>query len=264
MMLPIEGIDKIKVLLNPIHINFWRLNQLPFRYGIWYPDPQNRITLHQSGMFIALCVHAEYFDIHQDCQYQIATAIYGLVKLNIIAIPDQEYTDTWYAGPVYNKAKGKKSPFSIYNKDAKDRHDNHIDHEELDAYPYKTRMEFRLDIGGNAGQWLGWMNFRGNYFDIFQRYLGYLSVFYRNFLYGNIETSGKENTMSNKIKHAAKKLPDSRSTKNRYRGTALAHTDIIPEEYLYPNRLSQSEKEEKRIHTLAEMSKFIGENGNGT
>ncbi|GHT87135.1 hypothetical protein FACS1894137_13840 [Spirochaetia bacterium] len=84
MITPLEGIDVVKVLLNPYITNISRP----------YPqlDPHNHLTLHPAGAFHALSIHAEYFNIYEDYQWQIATAIHRLIKRGLITFPDNEQT----------------------------------------------------------------------------------------------------------------------------------------------------------------------------
>ncbi|GAB1482882.1 hypothetical protein MASR2M78_16980 [Treponema sp.] len=81
----IEGIDKIKIVLNPLFIN-------PNKRNIKHIDPHNRLTLHRAGWFTALAIHAEYFNMVIDYKMNIALAIYDLIKNEIISFPDNMYT----------------------------------------------------------------------------------------------------------------------------------------------------------------------------
>jgi hypothetical protein len=75
-----EGIDKIKVLLNPLLVN----KQKTYEYF----DPTNTLTLEQAGAFTALAIESEWFDPFVDYQVQIAYAIYELVKHQALDFPD--------------------------------------------------------------------------------------------------------------------------------------------------------------------------------
>jgi hypothetical protein len=81
---PIEGIDKVSVLLNPLILNSSCKKK--------HVDPLNRLTLHKSGAFTTLVIHQEFFNPFFDYQKQIAFAVYELVKHGIINFPDTIFT----------------------------------------------------------------------------------------------------------------------------------------------------------------------------
>jgi hypothetical protein len=88
-MIPIEGIDKIKVLLHPLWYtpDLWKYTQ-PEKSKSRI-DPNNHLTLHQSGMFVSLAIHAEFCDPWViDYRVNIANAIYECIKKGILAFPD--------------------------------------------------------------------------------------------------------------------------------------------------------------------------------
>jgi hypothetical protein len=78
-----EGIDKIKVLLNPLLLNKEKVNH--------FFDPMNKLSLKQAGSFTALSIQAEWFNPYFDYQPQIANAIYQLVKCGVLDFPDIPY-----------------------------------------------------------------------------------------------------------------------------------------------------------------------------
>jgi hypothetical protein len=78
MLPPQEAIDKVSLLLNP-YLTLNTARQI---------DPRNRITLHQVGSFWQLSIHAEWFNIYEDYQWQIANAIYELIKKGVIIFPN--------------------------------------------------------------------------------------------------------------------------------------------------------------------------------
>jgi hypothetical protein len=299
-MLPIEGIDKIKILLNPYLVN--RTSKK------WNIDPYNRLTLHRAGPYLALSIHAEYFDINQDYQWQIAKAITDLINLGVLIFPsspyltqfiyqnpfmfmirivtvefyhnlrpenirihedalateaitqyynqdDGCYTDTYYAG-VYNHKHDKSSPFIIYNKYEKDKKDNHIPYDELAEYPYKRRLEFRLNVNHTGGQWLSWFNFQGNYFDIVYRYNHLLATMYSNYLLRNIDVLGLENEELNRIIKTADDI--NTNVKNRCCVMGLRKTENIPVELRKPYNLKQKDIKSQRILNQTEFNKFEG------
>jgi hypothetical protein len=89
-----EGIDKIKVLLNPALIN---------KENVWkYFDPYNRLTLHQAGPYTALSIHVEWFNPFFDYQIQISMAIHEIIKKKVITFPDTIFTlYTIYTNPSF-------------------------------------------------------------------------------------------------------------------------------------------------------------------
>jgi hypothetical protein len=81
----VEGIDKVKVVLNPLFIDNSRLRKR-------HIDPHNRLTLHREGSLFALSIHAEYFNPLADFYLNVASALYELIKEKIILFPDNPYT----------------------------------------------------------------------------------------------------------------------------------------------------------------------------
>jgi hypothetical protein len=79
-----EGIDKIKVLLNPALVNKDKVRE--------YFDPHQRLTLHQAGAFTALSIHSEWFNPIFDYQIQISEAIHELIKCKALNFPDTIFT----------------------------------------------------------------------------------------------------------------------------------------------------------------------------
>jgi hypothetical protein len=75
-----EGIDKIKVLLNPLLTNKQKVYE--------YFDPTNTLTLEPAGAFTALAIESEWFNPFVDYQIQIANAIYEIVKHQVLDFPD--------------------------------------------------------------------------------------------------------------------------------------------------------------------------------
>jgi hypothetical protein len=89
-----EGIDTIKVVLNPILVN---------TENVWkYHDPYKRLTFHHSGAFITLSIHAEWFIPFLDYQIQIAMAIHEIIKNKVLTFPDNIFTlYTIYTNPSF-------------------------------------------------------------------------------------------------------------------------------------------------------------------
>ncbi|GHV41255.1 hypothetical protein AGMMS49546_16770 [Spirochaetia bacterium] len=83
----IEGVDKIKLLLNPLFINA--------KIKKWHIDPYNRLRIDRAGSFMTLQIQDEYFIPEFDYQMQIAIAIYELIKKGVINFPDTIFTP-WF------------------------------------------------------------------------------------------------------------------------------------------------------------------------
>jgi len=79
-MRPVEGIDKINLLLNPL-----LLNKENKKKNI---DPYNRLVLCRSYGNTILIIKQEYLNPCIDFQIQITLAIYELIKQGIINFPD--------------------------------------------------------------------------------------------------------------------------------------------------------------------------------
>jgi hypothetical protein len=83
-MRAIEGIDRVKIILNPLF--------LKPAIKIKHIDPYNRLRIDKAGCFITLQIQAEYFNPLLDYQTQIARAVYELVKKGVIVFPDTVFT----------------------------------------------------------------------------------------------------------------------------------------------------------------------------
>jgi len=99
----------------------------------------------------------------------------------------QTTTNTYYSA----KMKGK-SHICIYDKEEKDKYDK-ISREAIQAHPYKTRIEFRLNV--NNCNYMNIFNLEGTYNEIFDKYIEYLAVKYNSFIKDkviiNIDGDGK-------------------------------------------------------------------------
>jgi hypothetical protein len=73
-----EGIDKIKIILNPRYLNLENRKR--------NVSPRNELTLHYEGPFRMLSVHAEYIDKGHNILYSIALAVYELIRQDILSI----------------------------------------------------------------------------------------------------------------------------------------------------------------------------------
>jgi hypothetical protein len=254
--IPIEGIDKIKVTLNPIWLNCH--DHLP------HVDPHNYLTLHRCGVFASLAIEAEFMNSLMDYYTNIVLAICELIKREIIAFPNNMFTpyfvlnnlgwfvigvqeiefyfdlrpshirvnedavkngglvkvENGYYTPDYKKGKTKrKSIGTVYDKGEKNKKDNHIKHSDIDAWPYKTRLEFRL-TSRNCG-YMSIENLRGPYGEVIKRFTPYLAVQYGLYFKDNIEVTGREN--KNLVKIARK----SESAGKRYTGKELKKTEPV-------------------------------------
>jgi hypothetical protein len=291
-----EGIDKVKVLLNPLFYDKTKINL--------HKDPYNRLTLHRAGMFTALSIHDEWFNPFMDYQMQIALAISELVKeglfnfpynnftslfiytnikyfiLNVIGIEfysdfkeenvkinaemlkptlDEaveigglyqycdkktgKITDTTYTP---DKNGSKKSKHISYNKLEKSIKDNnHASVDTLIKEQNPKRLEFRL-LSNNC-DWLHWNNLKGNYSEIFNRYLDYLAVIYNTLLQGNIRVRGKENPHYKKIIRTAIK-----ENKIRYKNKErkLTHEEKCNKDFLNPKEASSINRREKKAEEI--------------
>jgi hypothetical protein len=251
-IIPIEGIDKIKVFLNPFLVDY---NKLKVAKHI---DPQNQLTLHQSGWFTSLAIHAEFFNPMGDYYLTIAMAVHELIKKEIITFPDCFFTpmfvyrhldwfvigvqevefyfdikpdninvagdavengdlikvDHGYYTRDYKKGKHKRKSIGvIYDKAEKNRHDNHIKHEIIEEYPYKTRLEFRL-TNRNCG-YLNLKNFRGDYLTIIKHFRVFLAIQYGLYFDNCVKISGRNNKQLGRIEKK------SVNAGQRYRGKEL-------------------------------------------
>jgi hypothetical protein len=295
-MIPIEGIDKIKVFLSPFFINY---TNKKIKFLISYDnkkahlDPHNGLTLHRSGWFTSLAIHAEFCDPLIDYHMNIAKAIYELINSKIIAFPDngiltlafvynnlkwfilgvQElelYFDirrsnilvdddavdngdlikvhnTFYT-PDYRGGKHKRKSIGIiYDKDEKNRRDNHISHQTLDKYPYQNRLEFRLN--SMNCKYLSVDNLRGDYKEIIKRYCGYLGIQYGLYFRRCVEITGRDNKQLRKV------VRISRDAGKRYRGKELKKTSPIK---VSPRDLDNEGRE--RMQTIL-LRQFYSETG---
>jgi hypothetical protein len=71
-----EGIDKIKLVLNPFYVNLES-----YRKNL---NAQNSLTLHKGGPFRMLSIHAEYINPKVDIHLTIAKAVFSLINNDIL------------------------------------------------------------------------------------------------------------------------------------------------------------------------------------
>jgi hypothetical protein len=113
----------------------------------------------------------------------------------------------------------RKSTGVIYDKAEKNRQDNHIKHEVIDDYPYKTRLEFRL-TNRNCG-YLSLENLRGDYRTIIKRFRGFLAIQYGLYLGNCVKITGRDNKQLRRIEK------ESVDAGQRYRGKKLEKASPI-------------------------------------
>jgi hypothetical protein len=77
-----EGIDKIKVIINPLVLNRKKIH---FNQDhIMHIHPHNHLTLHEEGAQVCLAIHYEYLMPFFDMRLNIANAIYYLMEKGIV------------------------------------------------------------------------------------------------------------------------------------------------------------------------------------
>ncbi|WP_010260625.1 hypothetical protein [Treponema primitia] len=255
MMFPIdiEGIDKIKVTLNPIWLNCQ--DELP------HVDTHNHLTLHRCGVFASLAIEAEFMNLLVDYRTNIVIAICELIKRGIITFFNNSLTpyfvtehldyfvtgiqeiefyfdlrpchitmneegnlvkfDKGYYTPDYNKGKKnkRKSIGIVYDKNEKNKKDNHIKRTNIDNWPFKTRLEFRLT--SRNCKYLSIENLRGPYSEVIKRFTPYLAVQYGLYFKDNVKVTGRDNK---RLKQIVKKAE---SAGKRYTGKELKKTESV-------------------------------------
>jgi hypothetical protein len=120
----------------------------------------------------------------------------------------KEPTDTYYVPNARNI-----SCFSIYNKLAKSIQDNHVSRKELEENQNPIRAEFRIDSANT--DLLHWNNLKGNYFQIFKRYMNYLAVVYNTHIRGLVDFKCNENQSFQKVINTARKKNPQRYTEGK-------------------------------------------------
>ncbi|MDR1584196.1 MAG: hypothetical protein LBS55_13250, partial [Prevotellaceae bacterium] len=309
MMKHKEGIDKVKVLLNPLFYDPSKINR--------HKDPYNLLTLHRAGIFTALSIHDEWFNPFLDYQWQIALAISELVREGLFNFPYNDltafciYTNIQYfilnvvgiefysdfkeknvkintemlkptideakeigglyqyfdkktgkiTGTTYtpDKKGSKKSKHTTYNKLEKSIKDNnHASVADLIKEQNPIRLEFRL-LSNNC-DWLHWDNLKGNYIEIFSRYLDYLAVTFNTLLQGNLSVKGNENPQYKKIIKTAIKDNRIRFTN---KGHKLRYKEKCGADFLNVKETSSENNiEQKKEEIINSLSKNINKKSN--
>jgi hypothetical protein len=145
-MRPIEGIDRVKIILNPLF--------LAPQIKIKHIDPYNQLRLDKAGVFTTLQIQAEYFNPLLDYQAQIALAVYELVKKGVMMFPDTMLTQWFiYKNPCFFILKVTAVEFY-----SDFRYDNLAIKDFMAAANLKTAKDenvlFRYSVNGiPAGTW---------------------------------------------------------------------------------------------------------------
>jgi len=239
-----SGIDKIKVLLNPLLLNEKQIKNI---------RPDNSLTLHKTKIFTLLAIHAEYFNFFFDYRTQIAKAIYELIEKKIIDFPNeypvltfmfiQQYIEYFiiHVSQVefyFDFPKGKVfiEQDAVDNGDIKQYKDD--DGNLTDTFYTKDNpkgkdtfciynrrgklikdnqikhseienfyVERRIEarLDRENCSFLDINNFSGTYEDIFKRFKPFLAVLFYNKLFNHIEVKGKSNINYNRLVREAKK-----------------------------------------------------------
>jgi hypothetical protein len=260
-MIPIEGIDKIKVSLNPFFINYANKKH--------HIDPQNRLTLHKAGCFTLLAIHAEFCNPLIDYRMNIALAIYELIKAEVIAFPDEGpltlgfvyHNLDWFIcgvqelefyfnirpsnitvdeGAVENgdlvkyhntldtlytpdhNEKGKNKRKSIGIIYDKEAKDLKDNHIKHETLEqHPYKMRLEFRLNSMNCNYLSLNNLRGNYKEIIKRYCGYLGIQYGLYFRDCVKITGRDNKQLKRIEAKSK------DAGQRYRGKELEKTPPI-------------------------------------
>jgi hypothetical protein len=158
-------------------------------------------------------------------------------------------TDTYYSPDYY---KGRKSLFICYDKIEQLLHDgNKASKEEILKKQNRYRCEIRLTSGNSS--WLNWDNFRGNYKNIYNRYLKYLSTIYNNYIDGTITIHGEENPNFKKMVKEAKDGNKIRKSDKKLKQTEKrTRAELAPEKVLTAEEVKDiKDKNEDRFNEFS-------------
>jgi hypothetical protein len=212
--LPIEGIDKIKVTLNP-SMYYYLKNKKK------YLDNTNHITLEYTCYYkpwIFLNIQGQKINHCLDIRLSIAKAVSELIEREIFVFPTKlplpfiwvnleffvynvkeiefyfdfrqenvqitspesliEIHKSFYSNDYrkYPKRPKRKSLLETYNHADRLKQQRHIPWEEIEKNPYKQRIEFNLTKYNNQNLTLN--DLTGNYHAVITRYSNYLSILY--------------------------------------------------------------------------------------
>jgi hypothetical protein len=231
-----SGIDKIKLILNPVFLN----PKMPKHIR-----SDNALTLHPAGMYTFLAIHAEYCNPMIDYRITISQAIYELMEKEVVLFPHDNCFFTYcfiinnlgyfvfgvsqiefffdfpqgkvsanqeaiengdikqHKDTIYSNDNNSRNNICVYNRRNKLLHDRHISREKIDMMGVEYRIEARLSRENCP--YLDLANLSGNYEDIFKRFLPFLAVLFYNHLYSHVEVKGKANTYWTRLVRNAKK-----------------------------------------------------------
>jgi hypothetical protein len=249
--LPIEGIDKITVTLNP-SVSFFIKNYKP------YIDHTHYIRLDHVfyyGNWAFLTIQSQKIEPTVDIRFSIAKAIYELIGKKILVFPLDFNVEFIYMNLPYFVRNIKETEFyfdfrpenirflhpellnqimtSLYSDDFRSypnrptrksclevynhadylMKQRHISWKKIEENPYKHRIEFNLTKYNSRNITLG--DLSGSYDEVINRYTPYLAVLYSRFLYGNVLVNDLEHPHFNKIYQQAA------NGQKRYTGTEL-------------------------------------------
>jgi hypothetical protein len=169
-----------------------------------------------------------------------------------------QLTETCYSA---DRKGARKSRFITYNRLKKSVRDNNIASvKELERKQNPVRCEFKL-YSTNT-DWLNWDNLKGNYQDIFNRYLELLAVIYNNQVDGCLTVKGKENRNFKRVVRCA--LRENRTRfRNKRGGDQLKKRETWPDDVLHPEKaMTAEELHDKRKTTTTVMKRGAEDKAN--
>jgi len=238
------GIDKIKVILNPMFL----AKDFP-----WHLRADNSLTIHRAGTYTFLAIHVEYFNPFFDYRTQIAYAIFELMEKKVILFPmvnpiltfmfilqNIEYfilgisqvefyydfpknkvfvdKDAVENGDIIQYKDLKGNPTETYYSPDNDKGKSTLcvynkreklikDNRMKHTEIEKMNVENRIEarLGRENCPYLAMDNFSGTFEDIYKRFLPFLGVQYYKFMFDNITVKGKGNTHFTRLVRQAKK-----------------------------------------------------------
>jgi len=221
--LPIEGIDRIEITLNP-ELNYFIIPQNK------YIDPKHYLHLRRTnkyGIWWFLDIQAQFINNYlYDIRAAIAKSIYILIEKRFLDFPYSidyqfiytfldyfvyvvreiefyfdfepkminvinneeliKYKDTLYSVDrrLYKNKPARKSILEDYNHNDKLKSFNQIQHKDIFSNKYSQRIEFRLTKYNCPYRTLE--NLMGSQHNIITRYIPYLAILYHNFFLRSI------------------------------------------------------------------------------
>jgi hypothetical protein len=126
------------------------------------------------------------------------------------------YKDTYYS---YDYKDNRDSTIIFYNRAERLLEQGNVYPKKvIEANPYKMRIEFRLKKN-NSYKVLAIENLNGNYLDIFNSYMGLLTVRFRKYFYGLVLVDSTEHPLFNLIYKGAEQDGKIRNTKSALRSS---------------------------------------------